>query len=140
MKTFKQLLAEISKKTLGSYVTKASEDAVDKAGEVESDTSSPGECALKRDKRLNGIKTAADRLSKEEVEQVEESRKDEGDKNANSYRSNHGHSAVKELGSKQKSDKERSKYNGWKNFERTTLPNGTKGWTMKKKHRDKFAP
>ena len=64
MKTFKQLLAEISKKTLGSYVKKASEDAVDKAGEVESDTSSPGESAFKRDKRLNGIKKAADRLSK----------------------------------------------------------------------------
>src|ERR1017187_5620199 len=90
MKTFKQILSEI--KTIETKKL---------TGKDRPYTGKPNYGGEPKAPNVNAKKKSV----KEEVKQVEESRKDEGDKNANSYRSNHSHSAVKELGSKQKSDK-----------------------------------
>ena len=63
-------LDEISKKTLGSYVTKASYDAAKHAARYGSG-SKPGSF-VKAHQRLAGIKKASDKLTKEEVEQLDE--------------------------------------------------------------------
>jgi hypothetical protein len=63
-------LDEISKKTLGSYVTKASYDAAKHAARYGS-SSKPGSF-VKAHQRLAGIKKASDKLAKEEVEQIDE--------------------------------------------------------------------
>lgn len=64
-------LDEISKKTLGSYVTKASYDAAKHAARYGSG-SKPGSF-VKAHQRLAGIKKASDKLvAKEEVEQLDE--------------------------------------------------------------------
>lgn len=63
-------LDEISKKTLGSYVTKASYDAAKHAARYGSGNK-PGSF-VKAHQRLAGIKKASDKLAKEEVEQIDE--------------------------------------------------------------------
>ena len=63
-------LDEISKKTLGSYVTKASYDAAKHAARY-GGGSKPG-AFVKAHQRLAGIKKASDKLTKEEVEQLDE--------------------------------------------------------------------
>ena len=63
-------LDEISKKTLGSYVTKASYDAAKHAARYGS-SSKPGSF-VKAHQRLAGIKKASDKLAKEEAEQIDE--------------------------------------------------------------------
>lgn len=63
-------LDEISKKTLGSYVTKASYDAAKHAARYGS-SNKPGSF-VKAHQRLAGIKKASDKLAKEEVEQIDE--------------------------------------------------------------------
>ena len=67
-------LDEISKKTLGSYVKKASYDAASNAakfGANEPDKKG-GSAFVKAHNRLRGITKATDRLTKEEVEQLDE--------------------------------------------------------------------
>ena len=59
---------ELSKATMGSYVNKSAQDAVDRtAQEVET-----GEIDKMADKRMKGIKLATKKLAKEETDQVEE--------------------------------------------------------------------
>ena len=59
---------ELKKSTLGSYIRKAATDAVDRtAQEIET-----GEMDKLADKRMKGIKTATKKLSKEEVEELDE--------------------------------------------------------------------
>ena len=61
-------LDELKKSTLGSYIRKAATDAVDRtAQEIET-----GEMDKLADKRMKGIKTATKKLSKEEVEELDE--------------------------------------------------------------------
>ena len=71
MKTFKEYLEEISKKTLGSYVKKAAQDAADRSfdhGESEKRQYEPDADDEKEEKKLanrqKGIKRAVNRLTK----------------------------------------------------------------------------
>ena len=59
---------ELSKKTLGSYIKKASDDRAQNAYNV----GKSGKINYKGLKRRQGISTAADKLAKEEVEQLDE--------------------------------------------------------------------
>ena len=61
-------LDELSKKTLGSYIKKASDDRAQNAYNV----GKSGKINYKGLKRRQGISTAADKLAKEEVEQLDE--------------------------------------------------------------------
>jgi ribosomal protein S16 len=68
-----ETIDELSKKTLGSYVKKASKDVADKsyaggwAGGYEQDPSSGDKENRKANKRIGGIGTATDKLTKEET-------------------------------------------------------------------------
>ena len=97
MKTFKQILNELSKKKLAGYTVKAVGNVAKNFLNVSTAKDFDRNSNLDQTaKRMNGIKKAVSKIKNEEVEQVEESRKDEGDKNANSYRSDYMHSAVKD--------------------------------------------
>jgi hypothetical protein len=65
---------EISKDTLGSYVTKASYDVAKHAARFgeQDPKKNPVASFVKAHQRLAGIKKAADKLTKEEVEQIDE--------------------------------------------------------------------
>ena len=71
-------LVELSKKTLGSYIKKASRNAVGHAQKAERVIDSKKDHGTNRDnfgkayKRVYGVSRAADKLSKEEVEQIDE--------------------------------------------------------------------
>jgi hypothetical protein len=72
---------EISKKTLGSYVKKAADDLAFKAYDAgsASDRDKGKTNYSKAVQRLRGIKKASDKLTKEEVEQIDEISKDTKD-------------------------------------------------------------
>jgi hypothetical protein len=75
MKEEVEQIDEISKTTLGSYVKRASQDAVTKAMKYASkrDESGKESGTLKKiSDRESGIRKASDRLTKEEVEQIDE--------------------------------------------------------------------
>ena len=68
---------EVSPSTLGSYVKRASQDAVTKAmkyGSKRDESGKESETLKKISNRESGIRKATDRLTKEEIEQLEEGR------------------------------------------------------------------
>lgn len=77
VQTSEAKLDELSKKTLGSYIKKASYDAASNAakfGAGETDKKG-GSSFVKSHNRLRGITKATDKLTKEEVEQIDELKK-----------------------------------------------------------------
>jgi hypothetical protein len=75
MKEEVEQIDEISKTTLGSYVKRASQDAVTKAMKYASNRDESGKesgTLKKISDRESGIRKASDRLTKEEVEQIDE--------------------------------------------------------------------
>jgi hypothetical protein len=70
MKESVEQIDELSKKTLGSYVKKASYDAANRAAEF--GAKGKGKDFSKSMDRLRNVKKAADKLTKEEVEQLDE--------------------------------------------------------------------
>jgi hypothetical protein len=111
-------LDELSKKTLGSYVKKASKDAA-KNAEDYLNNDAPYKDAEKAqkvvDKRLKGVEKATDKLTKEEIELVDEI-----------------------AGRPKQIMPTKDFNNAWKNFKKKKMPNGSTQWTRKEKSKEEY--
>ena len=104
-------LDELSKKTLGSYVKKASEDAAGSAAyAMQTKGQGPGKPLEKSFKRLKGVAKAADKLTKEEFEELDEARRGTFRAGSKSY-FNAGQAAIKSIkaAAKKRAEEEKSK-------------------------------
>ena len=104
-------LDELSKQTLGSYVKKASEDAAGSAAyAMQTKGQGPGKPLEKSFKRLKGVAKAADKLTKEEFEELDEARRGTFRAGSKSY-FKAGQAAIKSIkaAAKKRAEEEKSK-------------------------------